>query len=72
MGHIEINNRNKIVGANIDNSPIGQTTPAEGSFTDFNLILQNPSNADLSGDPIVIEVKVNGTPYYIKVYPTKS
>ena len=34
--------------------------------------LKNDVDATLSGTPRIIEIDIDGTPYYTKVYPTKS
>jgi len=34
--------------------------------------IKNHDNATLSGTPKILEFDIEGTPYYVKVYPTKS
>jgi len=40
-----------------------------------NQLIQDPKNyadATLSGTPKIVEMKIGGVSYYVKVYPTKT
>jgi len=48
---------------------------ALGNIDMDNNEIKNPKNeadATLSGTPKIIEIDIGGTPYYFKVYPTKT
>jgi len=60
-----------IDGGTIDGATIGGTTPAAGAFTTVNVTESDHADTTLSGTPKVLQINIDGTPYYFKAYPTK-
>ena len=61
-----------IDGGTADSLVIGGTTPAAGAFTTVNVTESDHADTTLSGTPKVLQINIDGTPYYFKAYPTKA